>query len=376
MVYHFLPEAEHFSEFKGGAISRWAANVLRNEPDSHIVCSSADDTWGFASERIHCAPNIRKYLKFRARKHYPPQISGPLLRHFYGRDLPVFQRDDVVWVHGVPAIAEALSKNIQNAGAKLVFHLHSSAFVQDSRSMLNNLQRDANLLVFCSNFLRNQALKRFPDLSKAVVLYNGADEAIFHSPLSRSRSGSLTVLFASRLVPEKGVHVLMDAMRLLERRGIDLRLKVFGASAFGGSATTTYIRELQRAPPSNVEFGGYKSGLALAQEFQAADIFCLPATYEEPLAMVLLEAIACGLPVVASSVGGVPEVISSRSGILVPPSDPEALASALAKLVASRELREEMSREGVYVFKEHFTWGRIHDAYLHLLGSVKIGVLP
>ncbi|MGC1300209.1 MAG: glycosyltransferase family 4 protein, partial [Alloacidobacterium sp.] len=215
-----------------------------------------------------------------------------------------------------------------------------------------------------------QALRRFPDLSRTAILYGGADGDMFHPPQSRDHEGPPGVLFASRLVPEKGAHVLLEAMRLLERRGIDLTLKVFGASAFGGSAATKYTRDLEHNVPPNVHFCGYKSGHELAQEYRAADIFCLPSTYEEPLGMVLVEAIACGLPVVSSRIGGIPEVISDEVGILVPPSDPEELASALARYAASKDLRSRTGEAGISLFRKKFTWDCVREEYLKLLDTV------
>lgn len=369
MIYHFLPEAEHFSEFEGGAISRWAAKVLRDESDTHIVCSSADETWGFAPERIHLAPGIRKYLQFRARRFYPPQVSGPVLRHFYADDLPSIQTGDVMWVHGVPALAEALLPVAKKAGAKLVFHLHSSDFVAHSSLVMRRLKRHADLVVFCSEFLAAEARRRFPDLTRTAVLYNGADEAMFYPPASREHEGAPVVLFASRLVPEKGAHVLIDAMRLLEQRGVQLKAKIFGASFFGGSAVTNYVRSLHQNVPSNVEFCGYESGHALAQRFREADIFCLPATYNDPFPLAILEAMASGLAVVASSAGGIPEALSDGSGMLVTPSDPQALADVLGQLATDDALRTKIAERAVFIFQGRFSWSTVRAGYQKLLAS-------
>lgn len=370
MIYHFLTEIEHFSEFKGGAISRWAANVLRDEPDTHIVCSSADDTWRFSPDRIHLAPGIRRYLGFRARRLYPPQVSGPILRHFYGRDVPPIQKGDVMWVHGVPALAEALLPVARKAGAKLVFHLHSSAFVTHSSIVIRRLQREAAKVVFCSKFLSNEAHARFPTLTSTAVLYNGADETMFFPPERRDGSGIPVVLFASRLVPQKGAHALLEAMQLLEQRGVPIKAKIFGASFFGGSAVTDYMRSLQQNVPSNVAFAGYESGHALAQHFREADIFCLPATYNDPFPLAILEAMASGLPVVASDAGGIPEIFTEGGGILVPPNDAITLADTLERLVRSPDERRSISEDGLRSFLRRFTWSSIIRSYQSILASL------
>jgi spore coat protein SA len=370
MTYHFLPEAETFSEFKGGAISRWAAKVLRDEPNTIIVCSSADDTWGFAPERVHLAPAIRTYLKFRGRRHYPPQLSGSLLRHFYGRDLPTFQPGDVIWVHGVPAIAEALLSAAKRAGARVVFHLHSSAFATDSRPVMVRLKRHADLIVFCSDFLGREARSRFPDLTRTAVLYNGADETMFYPATPREHQGMPVVLFASRLVPQKGAHVLIEAMRSLERDSIELQAKIFGASAFGGSAVSSYIRSLQKDLPSNVELCGYQSGHSLAQQFREADIFCLPATYEDPFPLAILEAMASQLAIVASHAGGIPEALADGAGKLVQPNDSRALATALTELATQHDLRTQMAAQAFSTFRRRFSWEIVQAGYRRLLATL------
>jgi spore coat protein SA len=324
----------------------------------------ADETWGFGPERIHPAPELGRYLRFRGRRLYSPQVSGPILRRLLGNGLPAIQRGDVVWVHGEPALAEAVASRVTQAGGKLIVHLHSSAFATHSKSTLARLMKSAARIVFCSRFLAAEAQARFPGLAQAEVLYNGADEKLFFaSPEREASRGHAVVLYASRLVPEKGAHVLLDAMRLLQRRGVPVRAEIAGASDFGGSAVTQYVRRLQRSAPLNVEFCGYESGAVLAARFRGADIFCLPATCNDPFPLAILEAMGSGLPVVASQVSG-------GGGVMVPPNDPAALANALEQLVCDPGRRASLAREAKSIFAERFSWRTVQQSYRHLLSTL------
>ena len=371
MIYHFFDEREIFSEFEGGAISRWAANVLRHQPDTHIVCTKADDSWGFAPERIHVAPRLSRYMNYRARRFYPVWLNRFLLGRLYGNDIPKLHPADVVWVHGQPAIAAALLPRVRAARAKLVLHLHGSAFLTHAAGLLQTVAHGADLLVFCSQFLEREAKGRFPDLERTTVLYNGADGRLFHpSPDGTRVQPPTEILFASRLVPEKGAHVLLEAMRLLAQQHAPVHATICGAAFFGGSAPTPYVHSLHQNVPSNVTFVGYEHGQTLADRFRASDLFCLPATYEDPFPLVTLEAMASGLPVVASATGGIPEAFRAGGGKLITPNDPKLLAETLLDLAQHPAQRHQLAADARASFEQSFSWSTIEARYSALLEAL------
>lgn len=98
MIYHLLDECEPFSEFEGGAISRWVANVLRHDSDSVVVCAAADSSWGFPAERVLVLPEMLKYSRLRGRQHYPLQVKNYLIRRFFRPLINRLRPGDVVWV--------------------------------------------------------------------------------------------------------------------------------------------------------------------------------------------------------------------------------------------------------------------------------------
>jgi len=372
MKYHIFDEREQFSEFSGGAISRWAANVLRNDADTHVVCVAADDSWAFPGSRICLIPELSRYAKLRARRFYPIQVNGLLLRSLYRKRSPPLQAGDVVWVHGQPDIALALVPWIRRAGAKLVLHLHGSLFVTTPASTMRAVSMTADKLVFCSSFLEQEARGKFPDLERTAILYNGADDALFYPDISNGEPERTIpiILVACRLIPEKGVHILIEAMRLLQKRAVPAVAKILGASFFGGSPPSAYIKQLHQLAPSNINLAGYYSGSDLADQFRQADIFCLPAIYNDPFPLAVIEGMASGLPVVSTWRGGIPEAFIDGGGVLVPPSSPAELADALGRLIANPELRRTIGQQGYESYKKHFTWRAIYARYHEILASL------
>jgi len=373
MIYHVLPEAEQFSEFSGGALSRWTANILRDDGSkSHIVCQVADSSWGFSPERVHEIPQLARYLRFRARRFYPSWLFGPILRAIYRKGFPKLAAGDIVWVHGEPTIALALAPWTRRANAKLVLHLHGSQFATSPKSTMAAVARTMDKLVFCSQFLEAEARKRFPWLQRTTVLYNGADPSLFYpgTEIPVRKPDPPTILAASRLIPVKGAHVLVEAMRILEGRRVLAQAKILGASFFGGSPVTPYTQKLQENAPANVSLAGYYAGVALADEFRNADIFCLPATYDDPFPLAIVEAMASRVAVVATKRGGIPEAFVDGGATLVDSGSPDALANALQELIENPDLREKIAEQGYASFQKRFTWSMIRHQYEMILQSL------
>jgi spore coat protein SA len=356
ITYHLLTEAEPFSEFHGGAISRWAGNVLRNTPHSVVVCPSADDTWKFPPQSILLLAGLERYQRWRRKLPRLPWLARrPVIRKVFRPVLDRVQPGDIVWIHNRPEFALALTAPVHRAGGRVVLHMHNTHLVAGPRRLMEQVRVDR--LVFVSKFLMEQALRKFPSLGASSVLYNGADETIFYPAAAGQRNAEIpTVLFAGRLVEDKGVHILLDAMKLLSQQDVRLEARIVGASGFGVGEETDYIRRLKANSPQTVQFFSYRSGSALGDLFRAADIFCSPSVCEEGFGLVNVEAFASAVPVVSTHSGGVQEVFSGGGGILVERGSVVQLAAALRRLAQDPDLRTRMGRQGYAVFCERFTW--------------------
>jgi spore coat protein SA len=111
-VFHLLPEGEPFSEFHGGAISRWVANVLRGDLSGFVVCAGGDGSWKFAPERVMTVLGLSGYqaLLRRTSHRVPWRLRKILLRFIFGNLLRTLHSGDTIWVHNRPEIAAALAQ--------------------------------------------------------------------------------------------------------------------------------------------------------------------------------------------------------------------------------------------------------------------------
>ncbi len=252
--------------------------------------------------------------------------------------------------------------------------MHNSMLLQANKGQINALRHTP--IVFCSEFLRTEAITALPNkFEKTFIVYNGADGVKFRPP-TRDHTAVPTVIFTGRVVPYKGVHVLLEAMRILEKNGTIAKCQIVGGSGFGGSKGTRYTRKLERLKPNNTELVGYKSGEALAEMLRNANIFCCPSIWNDPFPLAPLEAMATGLPVVASNVGGIPEALAYGGGLLVPRNNPEELAAALKKLIEDVTYREEMGRSGYASYLKHFLWDNVREQYEQVIQEISTEATP
>jgi spore coat protein SA len=362
VIYHLLDEAEPFSESKGGAISRWAANVLRDGPEV-VVCPSFDRSWGFPEERVKCLQSWErtKYPAHAILYRLPWILQKQAYRQILARLMDDLRAGDVLYVHNRPECAGPLAEIAERRGIHLILHMHNSLLLRANRGQISSLKRVP--IVFCSEFLKRETEAAYPrHFERTFRVYNGADEGKFFSGTPREGQVA-TIAFSGRVVPIKGVHVLLKAMRILEQRNVKAHCKIIGAAGFGNGKRSRYLKRLEKLRPANTEFLGYLSGDAFACVLRSADIFCTPSVWDDPFPLAPLEAMASGLPVVASRAGGIPEALEYGGGVLVPPNDEGALADALQSLVVDSPKRRRMGEDALRAFRENFLWSHVRQQY-------------
>lgn len=370
MIYHLLPEWEVFSAYRGGAVANILANLMKFDSSIVVAGATDGDSWNLPSSRILLIPELALFAKVRGRGYLPPWVVGSILRDAFAPVLSRLKKNDIVWCHAQPSLCAALYRPIRAKGAFLIYHAHSSLAPFPLRSKFKFFRADT--VIFVSEAMRQEALSLVPSLADTHAIANGADEATFHPAARRECRGedAAEILYVGRLHPEKGVHVLMEALTLLERRGVTFRCRVLGSSFTGGSRPTAYSRRLTRIAPGNVTFGGYVRADKLAEAYRSSDIVCCPSLYQEPFGSVNIEAMACAIPVVASRVGGIPEIASEGGILLVEPGCATQLAAALQRLVEDEELRAKLGQVGLQSFQRRFTWERVYEQYRHVIDSL------
>lgn len=361
-IYHLLDERESFSEHNGGAISRWAANVLR-EGTEIVACPSSDTSWRFPSERVYHLPEWSIVAPTHPLLYRSPWLVQKLVytRLFRRSLLKQFRAGDIVYVHNRPEYAAVLSTLAKTYGIQVFLHMHNSLLLRANRGQLNALKKTP--IVFCSEFLRREAHAALPNhFESTYLVYNGADTRKFHA-IEREDRAVPTIIFTGRLVPYKGVHVLMQAMRILESKGIAAQCKIVGSAGFGGAKPSRYVRRLHGLRSANTELLGYIVGDQLGEMLRQADIFCCPSIWNDPFPLAPLEAMASGLPVVASNAGGLKEMFANGGGILVEPNNAGMLANAIGRLILNPAYRAQLGREALQAFHKNFLWSSVRQQY-------------
>ena len=359
MIYHLLDEP--FSAQTGLGVATVVANIMRFDESSVVVCPQGDDSRGIPTDRVLVIPGLKPLAKRLGWHHLPSWIRTPVISHIFAPVVSKLRSRDIVWCHNWPYVAWALEPSIHRKGAKLVYHAHNSIAHLSERAVFKSFTPDG--MVFNSEAMRQEALALLPHLKNTYTVHNGADEAMFYPlPANAARKQSVPViLYVGRLVHEKGVHILIEAMRILHERSVLVICKIVGSSHAGGDRgkNTPYVDSLHSRCPPNVQFEGFRSGTDIAQEYRSADILCCPSIWQEPFGNVNIEAMACGIPVVASRVGGIPEIASEGGILLVEPDSAVDLADALQGLIQDKDLRAKMGAEGLVSFKHRFTWPAI-----------------
>ena len=164
-------------------------------------------------------------------------------------------------------------------------------------------------------------------------------------------SRKVNLFSVGRLSAEKGLSYLIQAVdELVNRTGMDVTLRMGGKGPEENSLKQEVAR---RGLEERVQFLGYIPDGELLAAYRASDVFMLPSL-TEGLPQALLEAMACGVPVVASRVGGIPHLITDgENGLLVTPTDVSQLTRAVCQLVGDRALRERIRENGGRTAREH-----------------------
>jgi glycosyltransferase involved in cell wall biosynthesis len=206
------------------------------------------------------------------------------------------------------------------------------------------------------------------------VIYGGADPVRYAPDPSEVRDG---VLFVGRLTPHKGVDVLLRALPP------DTRLRIVGSTGHDSRPPERDYPSLlaQLARDRDVQFLGALADRELPRAYRSARVMVLPSVertcYGRPvrvselLGLSLLEAMASATPVVASRVGGVPEVVrDGETGFLVPPGDVQALRDALERVLGDPELATRLGVRAREDARNRFTWDQVARRCLDAYASV------
>jgi len=286
------------------------------------------------------------------------------------------EKFDLIQVDNRPHLMAAVKRKVPQT--PVVLFLHSLTFVPNTPKVTGSLKQ-ADLIIVNSRSLRLRLSRRFPRLNQVIgIVPLGADLQRFIPPSKEERRRlrqlsrfpeAFTVLFVGRIIPSKGVAVLIRAIHAIRRR---LRIHLLVA----GRGKPPYIRRLKglaRRLGVSVTFLGDVAHADIHRLYQTADCFVCPSQKHEAFGLVNVEAMASGLPVIASNNGGIREiVVSGVNGYLVHRyREPLPFAKHLLQLARNPKLAESMGAQGRKDALEAFNWrhtaASLEELYYYLV---------
>jgi len=202
------------------------------------------------------------------------------------------------------------------------------------------------------------------------IVWNGVDTDLF-TPGPEVAGNADTILTVGRLAPGKGLEDLIQVAGMLSKGNVSARFIIVG----DGPLWEKLNRQIcaLRLERSVILKGHISSRSELVDLYRKAALFILPS-HHEGLPTVILEAMACGCPVLATGVGGVPQVVMDGfNGRLVPPGQPQRMADLICSLLGSPKARSEMGENGRRTVVERFSWVQISDNFLRLYETLLDG---
>jgi glycosyltransferase involved in cell wall biosynthesis len=205
---------------------------------------------------------------------------------------------------------------------------------------------------------------QFDDQVAVQIIPNGVDVRLYQVSGGRDW-GPPQMLFVGRLVYQKGLDILIQALGELKNHSWHLKL-------VGDGPHRPVLESLaeENGITEKITFMGWMDKADLYHEFNVANLFVLPSRHEG-MPNVILEAMACGLPVVASNIAGNEElVLDGKTGILVPPEDPSALGAGLKTLMLDSDLRQKLGTASRVRVEKSYTWDQVARSYLSVLQEI------
>ncbi len=325
------------------------------------------DTW--EGVEIHRLPDLRQIL---GRASYFMNLN----QRSFGKS--VVSRSELM--RGADALHAFVALPIQDELRKLgvpLFasfpHREKAERPADHFTQMGRFRTEKHFLrqmdgVFAASAAARGVLVRDYALSpeRVHVVHLGVNEDDFHPPQearpldpARERPEGIRLLYAGPLIPRKGLRTLLGALPVLDAAGVKYTLSLAGEGPQRGELQSLAAR---LGVTDKVRFAGFLKGEPFRRMYRDADVFVFPSILEG-FGLVMVEAMASGLPVVTTEVPPMPEVVG-EAGLTVPPGDPAALGEALKRIATDTALRSRLARESLRRVESHFLWSRVAEQTL------------
>ena len=254
---------------------------------------------------------------------------------------------------------------VKTRGIKTIVHLHGSMFKEFykngpaiQKNLIKWMFNKSDAIIVLSETW-HQFVSEISTNSNIYIIHNGVSPKKFHTKKSINKK-RITITFMGRLGKRKGTYDLIDVFTRLSTEFPDVELLL------GGDGDIEEVKNLvdRKGLSNRIHVLGWLSGPEKLKVFANSDIYTLPS-YNEGLPVSILEAMASGLPIVSTHVGGIPEaVIDNKNGFLVQPGDIDTLYICLSELCRSKQLRQKMGQASVELASQKFDVKELIDALI------------
>jgi glycosyltransferase involved in cell wall biosynthesis len=341
---------------------RWAAAFAARGHEVHLLSIRKTDIKGVHVHTVNVGPINSTSTILTLLSYFYLLITA---RYRIKKIKPDIVNAHYAMTHGViAAFANIHPLAITVWGADVIYD--KGAEIPGIKSLfLKYAFNRADMITGTSRFLIKQIRNFvFPQKEIEQVAF-GVDVSKFSPLLEEGESDIVKIGFAKSLRKKYAPDILVKAFKKINQEYPDTKLIIAGDGAME-SGLKKMATDLELS--DKIEFMGFLSEDKLVRHFKSLDIFIQSSIYQsESFGVAVLEASACGVPVVATNVGGVPEVcIDGQTGFLVPPNDPDAIAATVSKLLKDKQLMRTLGENGRTFVVNNYTWSNCVDKMLKL----------
>ena len=332
-----LPYKEQFDVDKASSVSITVKNNLfHSNYLSDVRVFGQDVKKPLFKENFHGIKH--SYISLKSRNCYlAQQMSKTILK--------CNDKKQIIEIHNRPYLVKEVFKKIKNFPISLFLHndpknMKGSKSINERRYILNNCE-----VVFCvSEYIKKQFLDGISDDYKKVhVLYNGVERKLKKFPPKKKE-----ILFVGRLVYEKGVDLYADVIKSIASYYPNWTFGLIGSFRLGDNKNiNSYaykVIEKFNSIGSQAKFYGFKEHDFVEEKMKTASIIIIPSLWEEPFGLVAAEAMSNGIAIIASKVGGIPEIIENN-GSLIENINFVKLEKTLIELINNKKLRVDYQKK-------------------------------
>ena len=330
-----LPYKEQFDQNKASAVSITVKNNLYYSSYLNDIKIFGQSVTNPISENFIGFKH--SFFSFKGKNRF---LAAQMLKNISNSK----DQQQLIEIHNRPYLINEISKTKQNFPISIFFHndpktMKGSKSVEEREKILKRCAA-----VFCvSKYIKNQFLDGILiEQDKVHVLYNGVDRNLKEFPCKKKE-----ILFVGRLVSDKGVHLYVDVAKLIAKNFPDWSFGIIGSFKLGNNNNTnSYAHKvIQRFNDigNQAQFYGFKDQEFVQEKMKNASIIIIPSLWEEPFGLVVAEAMSNGIAIIASKVGGIPEILKD-DGILIENINHLKLEEALIDLINNKIKRETIQQ--------------------------------